>query len=164
MADVGLTPAHMRLFFDEDVAFGFVDAAGGVELAVGPEEDSPVLRGAGESGALADQAPAQTCTSGGWIDQEQTELGGIGVFAIFHEEDAAQAVRAIFGDPAALAGRVVVIDEIGCYAGDQGFEGFVPAVFGGVDFAVPLDDPADVSGAMVTEGVHEGRGKIHHRA
>lgn len=150
---MGPTPAHVRIFFDEDVAFRFVDAACGVEFVVGPEEDSPVLRGAGEGGALADQVFAETCTPGGWIDEEETELGCIGMFAIFHEEDAADAFGAAFSDPAALADRVEVVDEIGSDTGDEGFEGFIPAIFGCVDFAVTLDDPADVSGAMVTERV-----------
>src|SRR5439155_290127 len=63
----------------------------------------------------------------------------------------ADALAAALGDPAALARRIEVLDEPGDDPGHQRLEALVPAVFLGVERAVPLHHPAQVAGTMFAQ-------------
>ena len=153
MTDEVFAEAVVRLFGDEAVAFALVEVASGVEDAVGPEGDLAVASVAGEVRALTDECAAEAETACGGLDEEETEAGGVGIFGVLNEEDAAEAFVIAIGDPATLAQGVEVVDEVGGDAGDEGFETFVPAILFGVEEAVTLDDPAHVSGAVGPEDI-----------
>ena len=143
--------AVVDLFADEMVALGLVEVAGGVEDTVRPQGDFAVVGVAGEEGALADEGTAEAQATGRGVDEEEAETGGSAGFFVFDEEDGADGFAVALGDPAALAGGVEVVDEVGGDMGDEGLEALVPAVLAGVEEAMTLDDPAHVSGAMGAE-------------
>ncbi|MCZ8341346.1 MAG: hypothetical protein O9345_24825, partial [Burkholderiaceae bacterium] len=62
----------------------------------------------------------------------------------------------MLGDQADLARGVEALDEARDDTGDHAFEALVPAVLGGVQGAVALDDPAEVAGAVRAQ--HDGGG------
>ncbi len=83
-----------------------VDAAGGGEDGVGPEDDAFVAGGAGEGSALFDEGAAEAEAASSGVDEEQAKAcggGGVG-FGVADEKDAAETLVVALGDPAALAG------------------------------------------------------------
>ena len=80
------------------------------------------------------------------FDEQQPELRD-GV-ALPDAEDRADPLAVELGDPAALALRVEVLDELRDDRRDERLEALVPAVLLPVERAVTLDDPAHVPGPV----------------
>lgn len=148
-----MSEAVVRLFADELESSLQIDAVGGGENALRPESDLAIAGGARELNALVDEGLAESEAARGGFDEEQAEFGGVSVFWVVDEEDAAEGDSVALSDPAAVALGLILIDEIGGDAGDECFHGFIPAVFLRVESAVTLDDPAHVSGAMIAQDV-----------
>ena len=86
------------------------------------------------------------------LDEQQAKLRDRLRFG--NDEDRADDLSVALGDPAALALRIEVVDEVGDDARDEGLEAFVPAVLLGVEHAVAMDDPAHVAGAVRRAAVY----------
>lgn len=142
----------MALFVDEVEAGLLVDLAGGVEIALGPERDLQVAGFAGELDALVDEHRAEAGAAGAGFDQEKAEFGGSGLVRVLDEEDVADGLVVSFGDPATVAGGVVVDEEVSGDLRDQGLEVVVVTVLFGIDGGLTVDDPADVAGVVGAEG------------
>lgn len=144
------SPTLVRLLRDPPEAGLFVEMASGVKFILGPEKDFLVAGTAGEFYALGNQALANAKAAAVGLDEKQAQLGD--GLRVLHEEDRAEALSVFLGDPAALAPGIEVLDELRHDFSDQGLEALVVAVFRPVQFAVALDDPAHVSGAVGAEG------------
>jgi hypothetical protein len=97
--------------------------------------------------SLRDMAAAAAEPARGRLYEKQPELGDLVRFV--HEKDASNAVGLALSDPAVLALRVVIADEV---SGDFFYEilkAVIPSVFVGVDLAMPLYHPLDVVVTMV---------------
>ena len=151
MAHEVFAEAVVGFFADEAKAGGLIEAMGGGEDALGPEGDALVSGGAGEADTLVDEAGADAEAAGGGIDVEEAEFGGAGLLGVADEEDVAEVDAVALGDPAALAGFVVVGEEVGGDAGDEPFEGVVPSKLLDVAGAFKVDDHAHVAGAVGAE-------------
>lgn len=136
----------VRLFGGEREAAGAVDPARRFERVVRPQADTGVACGAGEVEAGVDETPAESVAARVGVDEEDAELGRVPIVRVGDEEDAADAVAVELGDPGRFSLRVVVAGVVGDDARDERLEVGVPVEFGGVDLAVSLDDPAQVSG------------------
>ena len=97
-------------------------------------------------------ADAQAARVG--LDQEQAQLGD--ALAGLDQEHAADARPWRSAIQHALALGIEVVDEFRDDAGDQRLEGHVPAVFGVIQRAVALDDPAEVAGRATSRSVYAG--------
>src|SRR6266513_2253799 len=112
----------------------------------GPLVDAPrrdelaIARGPGERDALVDEPLSDPVPARAGFDEQQPELRD-GV-ALPDAEDRADPLAVELGDPAALALRVEVLDELRDDGRDEGLEALVPAVLLPVERAVTLDDPA----------------------
>lgn len=73
------------------------------------------------------------------------------LFTIADEEDTSQPLACSFCDPAALAFRLKLIDEVGGDAGDECFKSLVPAVLLPVQGTVAFYYPTHISGVMAAE-------------
>src|SRR5580765_41565 len=110
-------------------------------MRVGPQHELPVTLLARKPDALLDQAPAEAAAARGRLDQQQAQPR----FAlVVDDEDAADALAVAFGDPAALALRVEVLEEVLDDPGDQRLEARAPAVLLVVEHRVALRHPAHV--------------------
>src|SRR5215208_1171835 len=137
---------RVRLGAHQAEAGLLVDVAGGGEDAVGPEGDPPVAGGAGEGDALVHQAAAEPQAARRRLHEQEAQLRHL--VGLPDEKDRADDLAAPLGDPAALAGRVQLLDELGDDGGDQRLEALVPAVLLPVEDAVAVDHPPDVARAV----------------
>src|SRR5439155_26087059 len=95
------------------------------------------------------QPPADPASARLGLDDQQAQLCGRS--RLLDDEHRADALATAFCDPAALARRIEVLDEPGDDPGHQRLEALVPAVFLGVERAVPLHHPAQVAGTMLAQ-------------
>src|SRR6266404_6116371 len=101
---------------------------------------------ASKGNAFLHQAMANAEAARLLLDKEQTQLGDFGTF--LDQENGADDLAVAFGDPAAFAFGVEILDEFGGNASHQGLEGLVPAIFLSIKQRLSVDDPAHVAGAM----------------
>lgn len=148
-----MSEAVVRLLVDERESGLLVDVVGGGENALRPEGDFAVAGGAGELDALIDEDLAQAEATRGGLYEQEAELCGVRLIGMMDEEDAAERDSVAFGDPAAVADGIVLVDEVGGDAGGKGLKGFIPMVFLRVESAVAGDDPVHVSGAMMAKDI-----------
>src|SRR3954464_923374 len=94
-------------------AGGLVDAAGGGEVALGPEGDGVIAGLAGEAYALLDPTPADAQSTGRGLDEEEAQLGYAFPLRMGDQEDGADVLALPLGDPTALAAGIMVADEPG---------------------------------------------------
>src|ERR1700730_6852230 len=99
-----------------------------------------------ETQAFIDQTPADTEASRLRLDQQQTKLGNR--FRALRTEDRTDDLLVLLGNPAALAPRIIVLDESCDDPRDERFESFVPAVLLGVQKAMPADHPTHIARLM----------------
>ena len=121
-----------------------------------------VSGGTREADALVHQTAADAQSARLGLDQEQAQLADR--LCRLDQKDASHTLAIALGDPAPLALGVEVIDESGDDAGHERLEVLVPAVLLGVQRAVPLDHPAHVAGAWLTQQAVAGaRGRLAER-
>ena len=121
--------------------------AGRREVLLCPQDDALIARRARETHTLADQHPPQPEAARLGLHQQQAQFRGAALAR--HQENAPQtAARRTLCDPAALARRVELADEIGSDPRHQCLELLVPAIFPEIQRAVALDHPAHVPGAV----------------
>src|SRR6266576_1479328 len=148
-------PAVVLLLSDQLEACTFVNTAGGGEFTLGPEHDFLIAGFAGEVDTFLNQPLADSQAPGGRLDEQETEFGNRrGLLNKKHRPDV---FRVSLGDPATLSFWIQVLDELGddlCY---ESLEAFVIVVFPPVEFAVALDYPAHVAGAVLAKNVGRGR-------
>jgi hypothetical protein len=84
--------------------------------------------------------------------------------ARLHHKHRADPLAIHLGDPAALAMRVELCDELRHDARDQGFEALIPAVFTRIELAVRLHHPAHVARPMAAQNDSLLRVILPHRA
>src|SRR5262245_13271829 len=126
LADQAVAEAVVRLLGHQAVAGRFVDVARGLQAAVRPQHDLPVALLAREALAFVDEALADPEPAGGGLDVEHPELrdGRRLLDQEYRPDDPAVALR----DPAPLALRVEVVDELRDDLRHQRLEPLVPAV------------------------------------
>jgi hypothetical protein len=111
----------------------------------------------GEARTLVDQTRADPEPPRRRLDEQQAQPGDAVALEVPYQEHRAHVlgtVRAVaFGDPAALALRLVVLDVVGHDARHERFEALVPPVLIGVERAVARDHPAEVPCARRAEHV-----------
>src|SRR6185295_14821986 len=103
-----------------------------------------------------DEARTELQSSGARIDDQQAELRDL--IALVDHEHRADALAVEFGDPAALAPSIEVLDEFGGDLGDERLERDVPAVFARVERAVRRRHPAHVARLMRPQNDRRYRG------
>ena len=116
-----------------------VDPARRVEPALRPQGDPPIACLACESDALGDEPPPDAEPARTGLDQQQTQLGD--ALGLADEKHRADDLAVGLGDPAALARRIELAQEIGGDLGDERFERRIVAVLLRIEGAVPMDDP-----------------------
>src|SRR5439155_1141115 len=79
------------------------------------------------------------------------------------QEDRADDLAVLLGEPAALPLWVVALAERRHDAGDQRLELHIPAVFLCIEHTVAVDDPAHVAGSQVMAQRHALVGTGRHR-
>ena len=132
----------MRGAADPAKTFLLVDAARGVEMALGPEDQFPITDAARKTDADARQPSPQPEAARDWIDDEKPEFG-LG-FVLSHQEYGTHDDAIPLGDPAALALRIAIAHEVGDDFGNQRLEASILAEFPGVELAVQLHHSAHV--------------------
>jgi len=122
---------------------------GGGQHLVGPQRDRAIAGPAGEANTFVRQPRAKPAPARHRIDQQQAEpRDGVGILDQKHRAD----VPAIhFGDPAALACRIVFGGEVGNDLRAHALEVLCPAIFPGVEFGVPGNHPAEIAGPWLAE-------------
>ena len=100
-----------------------------------------------EVDTLLDKAAADAEPARGRLYEKQPELGDLVRFV--HEKDASNAVGLALSDPAVLALRVVIADEVSGDFFHEILKPVIPSVFFGVDLAMPPYYPLDVVVTMV---------------
>src|SRR3954463_148875 len=100
----------VRLRCDEPEAGTLVDAARRDQNALRPQSHGRVARGLAEAQALLDQPPAEPAPARLRIENEQAQLGDL--VGLAHRKHRADALAVKFGDPAALALCVEILDEL----------------------------------------------------
>jgi hypothetical protein len=153
LADEVLSEAVVRLFVDEFESRLLIDAVGSGENALRPERDFGVSGGARKADTFVNKNLAEAEATGGGIDIEQAQFGGFGLVGMADKEDVADVATVDLGDPATLAGGIKVGDEVGGDAGDESFEGVVPAILLDIASAFEGSDYAHVAGAVGAQGV-----------
>src|SRR3954466_7606044 len=91
-----------------------------------PEHELRVAGRPRERNALLHQPPSQAGTPGGRVNEEQAELRSRSVF--FYDKDAPHPAAGLFRDPATLACRIEVLQEILDDLRDERLERRAPAV------------------------------------
>ena len=160
MAEEVSAKAVVRFFGDELEAGLLIDMVRGMENALRPERHSFVTAGAGEGDALCHQRFSKTKTTRSRFNKKHAQLGNAFAFRMTDKKDAAETLAIALGDPAALAPRIEVSDEVGGDAGNEGFESLVPAVVLRIHDAIARDYPAHVAGAMRTENEGGAGGRM----
>src|SRR2546430_5562608 len=100
----------MRLLADKLEPGALVDAARRGQNALRPQGHGRIACGFCEAQAFLDQARAELQSSGPRIDDQQAELCDLVVLS--DHEGRADALAVELGDPAALAARIEVFDEL----------------------------------------------------
>src|SRR3984957_7530282 len=149
--EIGPTPALVLFLVDQFEAGLLIDAAGGSKFALCPQHDLPVARVAGKTDALLDQSLADSPAAGGWFDQQQAEFGHRRGF--LYQEDGTDSLPVFFRNPATLPSRIEFFNELGDDSGDESFEALVVSILLPVELAMPLDDPAHISGPVLPENI-----------
>src|SRR5438132_6042870 len=124
----------------------FVNAAGGVKVALRPQSDFLVAGLASEADTLVNQAFADSQAAGLRFHQQQAQLGNRLCF--LNQEYRADNLAFALGDPAALALGIEVLDKVGNDLGDQGFEALVVAILLGIEHAMAMHHPTHVAGLI----------------
>src|SRR5262249_53236371 len=119
------------------------EAAGREQHAVRPQRARAVAGRAREPLALRDEPRADARAARRRLDQQQAQLRH--GRAALDDEHAPDALPVLLRDPAALACRIVTLDELRDDGGDQPLEALVPAEFLRVERAVTLHDPAHLA-------------------
>src|SRR6185436_18571275 len=99
----------------------------------------PVALRAREGDAFLDQPPPEAGAARRRLDQQEAEPRRA---LVVDDEDAADALAVALGDPAALALRVEVLEEVLDDAGDQRLEARAPPILLVVEHRVALGHPA----------------------
>src|SRR4051812_16009637 len=97
LPDEVVAEAVVRLLLEELEAGGDVDAAGGDEHVVGPQHHALEVGGTGEVDAGGDELGAEAEPAGPRVDQQQSQLGGVGVALL--AEHAAGTAAVDVSDP-----------------------------------------------------------------
>jgi hypothetical protein len=140
-----------RFFVNQPITCLFVDVPGGMQHAVSPEHDLPVVCLSGEALTLADQAFSDAKPARLRIDQQKPRLRRR--LRFFDKENKADVLTIHLGNPAALTFRIEVLDELSRDLGEQRLELLVPTVPSGVLHSVLLDDPAHIAWLMLSNEV-----------
>src|SRR5262249_10185328 len=120
-----------------------VDLTSSEERVVGPEHDPLVPRGAGEPDAFIYEACTESQPASDGINEQDPKLRRRAVCR--HAKDAADALAARLCNPGGFPNGVVGGRVVGHDAGDEGFEGVVPAELGCIDLAMSHDHPPQVA-------------------
>src|SRR5437660_682879 len=162
LRDQVVAEALVRLLLEQPKADAGVDVARRQQIALRPQPHLAVTGGTREADALVHQTAADAQPARLRLDQEQAQLADR--LCRLDQKDASHTLAMALGDPAPLALGVEVIDESGDDAGHERLEVLVPAVLLGVQRAVPLDHPAHVAGAWLTQHAVAGaRGRLAER-
>src|SRR6185437_4797947 len=102
-----------------------------------------------EANALVHQAAPDAEAARGWLDEQEPEFGDAGPFRMPNGHHRSHVFAIAFGDPAPFVRGVEIGDKVGNDARDERLEALVPAVFIGVEHAVPPHHPPEVAGACV---------------
>src|SRR5258708_31886430 len=154
--DEVLAEAAMRFLVDAAEAGLGVQAARRVQLALRPERQRAIAGVARKADAFLDQPASDAEPARGGLDEQQPQLRHRLRFP--DDEHRADDRAVAFRDPAALAARVEMIEEVGADPRDERLELGVVAPLARVDRAVTLDDPAHVAGLMAAQQVRRGVG------
>ena len=117
---------------------------------VGPKTQAFVSGRTGVGDAGVQQALPQTKASGGWIHQEQSQLGNAG-FAGSDTKDRSKSRFTAFGNPGPVDPVVSVPHEIDQDFGNKRLERRIKPFIGGIKFAVTLNQPAGVADPEVVK-------------
>ena len=126
------------------------------QVLLRPQRERPVSALAREAHALGDEMPAESQSARLRVDDQQPQLRHRRRLA--NEEYRTDALTVALGDPAPLAARIELQDELGRDVRDQRFEALVPAVFAPVDLPVGRHDPSHVAGTVPTQRERLRRG------
>ncbi len=150
-----VTIAVVRLIRNFAKSRALVDVSSRMENAVRPERDHAVTGPPGEADAFVYEPAADAQSTRRRLDIEKTESRDS--LRILHTKDRADYFAVALGDPAPLALRIEALKEFCGDFGDEGFELLVPAVLLVVEHALPVNDPADVSGLRRSNDVGHSR-------
>lgn len=145
--------------FDEFEPGLFVEVAGGGEDVVGPEGELAVAMGTGEVDGGLQHMFAEALTAHVRLDVEEAEFGNLGGFLDEEErtDDGTFALR----DPAIFELGVEMFQKLRADFGDEALEFFIEPIFARVNYAMAMDDPTDIAGAVWAEGIWRlGHGAI----
>jgi hypothetical protein len=138
------TEAVVWLLLEQDEAARHVDPARRFERMVGPQPQPGVAGPSGEVHAGVHESPAEARPPFGRFDEQDSQLRRVVVGG--DAQDRPDATTVELGDPGGLPRRVVAVGEVGHDPRHEGFEGRVPSELGGVELAVALHHPAQVTG------------------
>src|SRR5260370_33853421 len=141
-----ITKGVVPLFAGKAEAGLFVYVPGRMEDALRPERNLSIACLPGKAHTFTHQAGADAQPPRRRLNQQQAQLGD--GLRLFDQKDGACDLTIFLGDPAALPFGVVMLNELGDDASDQGLKAFVPSVLLGIEQAVPVPDPAHVTGVM----------------
>src|SRR4029079_3134794 len=149
LADQVLTETPMWFRRDQREAGVPVDVALGEQDALGPQRYPLVALLACSADALLDQRAPDAEPARLFLHKQQAQLGeGVGGS---YQKDRAERLAVSFRNPAMLARRVIVLDELGADLGDQRLIADVPAIFIGIGDGLSRDHPAHVADAMAAQ-------------
>src|SRR5439155_19126116 len=98
----------------------------------------------GEADALIDEPLADAQPARRWFHEQEPQLRDSRGLA--NQKDGPDDLAIFFGDPAALALRIIVLEEFGNDLGDQRLEPLVPSELVRVQGGMAVDHPPHVSG------------------
>src|SRR6266566_392651 len=130
---------------------GFVDLPRRVENVVGPEHHLAIAGALREADTFLDQAIADTEAARRTLDVQQPELGNGLRFG--DAEDCSHDLSVPLGHPAPLPFRVLIFYEASADLGCECLEVLVPTVLLVVENALPVDDPAHISGLVRAQDI-----------
>ena len=110
--------------------------ARGCEHAVGPQRHRPVARLVRKPQRLRHQPRTDAEPARLGLHQQQAQPRHF--LGLLHQQDRAHVLPIALGNPAPLAGRIEVLDEVLDDARDVGFEGLVPTVLVGVETSMEM--------------------------
>src|SRR5439155_2499437 len=138
-------------------ARALVDMARSIEAGVGPQHDLAVAGRTCERDAFIDEMAADPQTARRRFHAQQAQLRDSRRTP--NEKNRTNVVTVALGDPAALALRIEVLEELRGDLRDQRLERVVPTIFLRIERAVTRDDPADVAGMVIAQPVARGRAR-----
>jgi hypothetical protein len=110
---------------------------------VGPQSQFGIAPGFGKSNALLGQAPSQAGAAHLGLHVQQAQLR-LGVRDLDHKRRTHHSALTL-GDPGVFFFRVKFFHKLRGDLGHQGLEGAIPAVFLGIQHALPMRHPANVT-------------------